>query len=81
MPRFTIKEIEEVSGNRVRIYKLFRDDHCEFDEFCMEIRKEGNLEAQFAVIQNRLEDVANMRLLPVSKFRDITPSKSRIKEY
>ncbi|MDX2247176.1 MAG: hypothetical protein SF052_10390 [Bacteroidia bacterium] len=81
MPRFDIREIEEVSGNRVRIYKLFKDGQCEFDEFCMEIRKDGNLKAQLAVIQNRLEDVANMRLLPVAKFRDITPLKSSVKEY
>jgi putative component of toxin-antitoxin plasmid stabilization module len=80
MVRFELKEIEEVNG-KIKFFKLIVDGNCEFDDFCKEIEKDGNLKRQLIQVQARMEDVADMKRLPKNKFRDITPKKESIKEY
>lgn len=80
MSTFVLAPIWEIRGI-IRVHKLFIDGHCPFDEFCDQIRREGNLVGQLASMANLLEQVANLKRLPREKFRDITPERERYKEY
>lgn len=78
--KYRLLRIEEIDG-RQSIFKLECNGNCQFDEFWDKIEKEGNLASELDTIQSRLEDVANGKLLPKNKFRDITPNKKTQKEY
>lgn len=57
------------------------DGNCPFMEFCAQIERDGNLKKQLATALSRMDQLANMQLLPVQKFRDVTPRKERVKEF
>ncbi len=80
MNTFALIEIEEIVG-RLKIYKLGINSNCEYDEFEREIIKEASYSSELLTIQTRLRDIAECRLLPKEKFRDITPKKEMVKEY
>jgi putative component of toxin-antitoxin plasmid stabilization module len=80
MSKFVLKAYNNVTG-KVRFFKLIEDTVCYWDNFCREIQEESNFEDQLDAIIARMNDVANLRMLPKQKFRDITPAKEKIKEY
>ena len=81
MKKFTLKEIEWIEA-RQSIYKLEIDNNCQFDMFEKEISYRKQYENELASIYSLIEDVANNKLLPKTKFRDITiTKKDNIKEY
>lgn len=80
MYTFALKEIKEING-RLKIFKLFIDGACEYDQFEKEIENEGNLKSELITIIARLHDIADLKSLPEKKFRDITPRKESNKEY
>lgn len=80
MPKFALEHLEEIVGT-IKFYKLVVDGSCLYDLFCKQIEHDANLSNQLKAILARMDDVANLRLLPDNKFRDITPSKEKIKEY
>ncbi len=80
MSTFAIQEIKEING-RLKIFKLFINGTCEYDEFEKEIETEGNLKSELRTIITRLYEIADMKLLPQNKFKDITPKKENNKEY
>ena len=57
------------------------DGACQFEEFCTQIEKDGNLGKQLVTAIARMNQVANLQRLPVQKFRDITPRKETVKEF
>lgn len=81
MAKYTLNPLEEIDGIQ-DIYKMQIDDLCLFDDFEKEIEKRGQYEEELYSIYSLIEDVANNKLLPKTKFRDITNSKKdNIKEY
>lgn len=81
MKKFTLNKITEIIG-KSNIFKLFVGDKCQFDDFEAEVYENGQYIEEIASIYALMEDVANNRLLPKTKFRDITPSsKEKVKEY
>lgn len=80
MSKFVLKEYNNVLG-RIKFFKLIEDKVCYWDEFCREIQKDANLEYQLITVISRMNDIANLRMLPKEKFRDITPGKQTIREY
>src|SRR5688572_18894467 len=80
MSTFTLANMNQVSG-RIRFCKLIVDGSCQFDEFCAEIERDGNLKKQLMGVFSRMSQVADLKLLPVEKFRDITPVKETVKEF
>ena len=75
---FALHIIEAIQGNQV-FEKLLVDGVAPFDTF------ENNIEESdkrsLEKIHLYMEDVANNKPLPKTKFRDITPKKERVKEY
>ncbi len=80
MSKFTLQEIAEIKG-RIKFFKLIVDGICLFDEFEKTIEKEGNMRSELRTIQSRMHLLAGMQMMPASKFKDITPSNDKIKEY
>jgi putative component of toxin-antitoxin plasmid stabilization module len=80
MTTFALKYIDEVAG-KVKIFKLLVNNKCEFDEFENQVQTEGSYSSELVTIQTRLQDIADGKLLPREKFRNITPKKDFIKEY
>lgn len=80
MSNFTLANMDHVSG-RIRFCKLIINGSCQFDEFCAEIERDGNLEKQLAGLFSRISQVADLKRLSVQKFRDITPAKETVKEF
>ncbi len=80
MHRFVLGDLPEVRGT-ISFKKLIIDGVCPYDEFCDQIRREGNLAKQLIGIINNMNQVANLKRLPREKFRDITPRNDAIKEF
>jgi len=79
MINFALQKIDEIQGKLI-FYKLTVDGNCEFDEFVNEIKHEGNLVSQLRKIQIRMQEIAEGKVLPKEKFKDITPKKEIVKE-
>jgi len=80
MSRFALKQIDEIVG-RFKIFKLLVNIRCEYDEFERQIETEGSYSSELVTIQTRLQEIADGKLLPKEKFRNITPKKELVKEY
>ena len=80
MNKFVLKHIDEIVG-RLKIFKLLVNNRSEYDEFERQIEKEGTYISELVTIQARLQDIADGKLLPKEKFRNITPKKELVKEY
>jgi len=78
MSTFAVQKIETINGKQV-FYKLVIDGTSPLDEF------EESLEEQYKTEMDRIyfymEEVANLRSLPRTKFRELKGAKSNIKEY
>ena len=79
MEKFSLKLIKSVQGKQ-KFYKLIEDDFCPFDAFQTEI-KNSNYLSELLTIYAYMEMISNLKTLPNTKFRDITPNKSTAKEY
>jgi putative component of toxin-antitoxin plasmid stabilization module len=80
MCKFALKEITKIKG-RIKFFHLVVDEINLFEEFEKQIMEEGNLQGQLNTIQARMQEIAEMKLLPKNKFREITPAKEKAKEY
>jgi putative component of toxin-antitoxin plasmid stabilization module len=80
MRKFGLKYVDEVVG-RIKIFKLIVDNHCAYEDFESQISSEATFTSELITIQARLLDIANGRLLPKEKFRNITPKRELVKEY
>lgn len=80
MHTFALEEIKEIKG-KLKIFKLLIDGNCEYDEFEKKIETEGNLKSELITIVTRLHEMADLKSMPKTKFRDITPDNGTIKEY
>lgn len=78
MPKFELRNIEAVQGNQ-SFEKLIVDGIAPFDTF------ENELETKYVTslqkIYYYMNEVANNRSLPSTKFKDVTPKKEGVKEY
>lgn len=80
MNKFALKFINEITG-RIKIFVLLVNNHSEYEDFERKIETEGSYSSELVTIQTRLQDIADGKLLPKEKFRNITPKKELIKEY
>lgn len=80
MNKFALRELPLIKG-KIPFSVLEVDGSCQFLDFCAEIEQDGNLKKQLATVMARMDQIANMQLLPVQKFRDITPKRETVKEF
>ena len=80
MSKFALEKITEIDG-KIKFYKLVVDGVCEFDQFWEMVEKSGNLNRQLINLQTIMQEVSEMKLLPDTKFKNLTPKNETIKEY
>lgn len=80
MYRFALKKIEQIEG-KLQFYKLFVNDVCEYDTFWVQCEQDGNLKSELVTLQARMQQLADLKTLPVEKHRDLTPKHETVKEY
>jgi hypothetical protein len=81
MPKFALKKIEAVVGKQ-QFFELLVDDVSQYKQFMAEISDNPQYVSEVKTILTYMNLVAELRVfLPKTKFRDITPSKDKIKEY
>ncbi|MBQ5997002.1 MAG: hypothetical protein IJL64_03940 [Bacteroidales bacterium] len=77
MPNFALRKIDAVRGIQ-SFEKLIVDGVAPFDTF-------ENLETKYRRILQKIyfymNEVANNKTLPITKFKDVTPKKGAVKEY
>lgn len=80
MSIFTLKKIEAVAGKQ-EFFELLIDGKSQYEEFHLEISEQTTYVSELKTILSYMSFVAELRMLPQSKFRDITPSNDNVKEY
>lgn len=81
MHTFVLIKIDQVKG-KINFYKLEIDGECEFDEFCAAIEKADRSKI-LITIYAIMDSVANLSLLPKTKFRELKGRKAsdKVKDY
>lgn len=80
MTIFALQKIPEVSG-KIFVFKIIINGKCPYDEFEMVISREATYRRELFTIQTRLTEMAEGKLLPEQKFKNITPAGDPVKEY
>lgn len=78
MSKFALQNIDAVQGKQ-SFEKLLVDGVAPFDTF--ENTLEKKYKKNLAKIYFYMDEVANNRALPCTKFKDVTPKKESVKEY
>lgn len=78
MSNFAIKKIEAING-RQTIFQLEIDGVGQLDAYEKEIA--GRYDSDFRSILSLMQMVANNKLLPKQKFRNVTPIKEKVTEF
>jgi len=69
MSRFVLDEINNVNGN-ITFYRLIEDGICYWNEFCLELEREGTYYEQVFAITAQMNRKANLKTLPKDKYHD-----------
>ena len=80
MSTFVLKKLEAVVGKQ-QFFELIVDGNSQFDEFCAEVKDNKQYYSELLKIFTLMNQVAQLKMLPKTKFRDITPAKEDVKEY
>ena len=82
MRRFSVHLSKFIKpGTRIKVYDLYINGECIFEEFFEEINKEGNLTKELIGVINILEKAADLLMLPQAKFKVLTQSEVSCKVY
>jgi hypothetical protein len=81
MHTFVLHKIDQVKG-KISFYKLEIDGKCDFDEFC-EAFETADEKKILLTLYAIMDSVANLSLLPKTKFRELKGRKKsdKIKDY
>lgn len=81
MHTFALIRIDQVKG-KINFYKLEIDGECEFDEFC-EALENTDEKKVLNTIYATMDSVANLKLLPKTKFRELKGRRTsdKVKDY
>lgn len=81
MPKFALIRIDQVKG-KINFYKLGIDGKCDFDEFC-EAFETADEKKILLTLYAIMDSVANLSLLPKTKFRELKGRKrsDKTKDY
>lgn len=78
MPNFEIKNIDAIKGKQT-FYKLIKDGICQIDEFENEL--EEIYKSEFRTIYSYMDQVANLKSLPKTKFHFYDDTKGGFREF
>ena len=79
MTTFVLRKLDAVVG-RQQFFELVAGNS-QFDSFCEEIRERKQYYSELLKIFTLMDLVSQLKMLPKTKFRDITPKNETVKEY
>jgi hypothetical protein len=81
MHTFALIRIDQVKG-KINFYKLEINGECEFDEFCEALENTDERKV-LNTIYATMDSVANLKLLPKTKFRELKGRRTsdKVKDY
>jgi hypothetical protein len=68
MSKFALDEFNNVNGHII-FYKLIENDHCYWNEFCIEIENEGTYYEQIFALTSQMDDKAKLKSLSSTKHK------------
>lgn len=80
MTTFVLKKLEAVIGKQ-QFFELVVDGSSQFDHYCLEIKDNKQYYSELLKIFTLMNQVSQLKMLPQTKFKDITPTKETVKEY
>jgi putative component of toxin-antitoxin plasmid stabilization module len=80
MSTFVLKKLEAVVGKQ-QFFELVVDGNSQFDEYCREVKDNKQYYSELLKIFTLMNQVSQLKMLPQTKFKDITPKKEAVKEY
>jgi len=80
MPTFVLRKIKTVLGKQ-EFFELFIDNESQFEKYFEEVKTNPQYYSEFKTILSYMNLVAELRMIPKEKFKDITPEKENVKEY
>jgi len=80
MSIFALRKIEAVKGKQ-QFYELLVDGVSNYKQFSDSIKDNSQYCSEMRTILAYMNFVAELKMLPKTKFRDITPAKDNVKEY
>ena len=80
MSTFVLKKLEAVVGKQ-HFFELVVDDKSQFDDYCQAIKDNQQYYSELLKIFTLMNQVSQLKMLPQTKFKDITPNKESVKEY
>jgi hypothetical protein len=80
MSKFELRKIEAIQGKQ-HFFDLLIDGKGQFDAFSNQIKQDGRYQSELLSIMAFMDFVAQLKMLPLTKFRDITPNNEKAKEY
>lgn len=80
MSIFVLEKLKAIVGKQ-DFYELYIDGESQFREFCKKIKENKQYHIELIKIFALMSLVAELKMLPQNKFKDITPSKEDVKEY
>ncbi len=80
MATFVLKKLEAIVGKQ-QFFELIVDGCSQFDEYCQAIKNNKQYNSELLKIFSLMNQVSLLKMLPQTKFKDITPKKETVKEY
>jgi putative component of toxin-antitoxin plasmid stabilization module len=80
MCKFALERIVEING-KFPFYKLVINGIAPFDEFEQTVTREKSYQHEMIIIQTRMQEISEGKLLPENKFQVLKSSKGTRKEY
>ena len=80
MPIFGLRKIIAVAGKQ-DFFELLIDNESQFEKYFEEVKTNSQYYSEFKTILAYMNLVAELRMIPKEKFKDITPEKDKVKEY
>lgn len=80
MATFVLKQLEAVVGKQ-QFFELVVDGSSQFDNYCRAIKDNKQYYSELLKIFALMNLVSQLKMLPQTKFKDITPKKETVKEY
>lgn len=80
MTIFDLLKIDWIDA-KLDFYYLIKDGKNQFKDFEQKLIEEGGYNNELVTIQARMQEMGDLKLLPKTKCRNITPRKDSVKEY
>jgi len=75
MSKFVLEPCNDING-KIVFFKILEDSYCSWNEFCKEIESDATWEDQLDLLKSRMDEVANLKLMPYTKFHKLDPPKT-----